>query len=375
MLCKRRKRLIGVFGALVSWWVVSVACRPANPGDNSTSAKSGNGPAVVLEWMGRGGGFSEWGGGGPCIYAESVEPSILDVWRWKEGSLEKRAEVPLPRCLGVSWMEPDRCIFGPVDDDDGEAIIMLKVRTGDDEDHVRWSVPHGWYCDMTQPSAAGHHVAVRVGDTTRAPGYASEHPRLQIGLVGPEADGISWVTTLVGECSGADINVRVVLPSDGGSYIAVGGWDNSLAMIDVHAKETLWVRKPGANAVFYAAFSPDAKVVYTGGTEGIVFALDVKTGETLSRWYATPTGRSEYGHRISCLSASPDGRWVAAGTGPEGLVFVGSTAESKLVKVLNHGGSTVLLVQFSPDSKALASFVPGTLKIWDVSLWGDDAGN
>ena len=97
--------------------------------------------------------------------------------------------------------------------------------------------------------------------------------------------------------------------------------------------------------------------------------MDVKTGNVVSRWYASASGQEEYGHRISCMAVSPDGRWVAAGTGPEGLVFVGSTATNKCVKILNHGMGTILLVHFSPDSKALATFVPGTLKVWNVTQW------
>jgi hypothetical protein len=98
------------------------------------------------------------------------------------------------------------------------------------------------------------------------------------------------------------------------------------------------------------------------------------TGKTLGCRSATESGAEEYGHRISCLAASADGRWVAAGTGPEGLTFVGSAAESRLVAVLEHGGRTVELVHFSPDSKALASFVPGTLKIWNVAQWDQSPG-
>ena len=92
----------------------------------------------------------------------------------------------------------------------------------------------------------------------------------------------------------------------------------------------------------------------------------------VNSWYATGSGRSEYGHRISALAVSPDGLWIAAGTGPEGLVFIVSSRNGKLVKILNHGLSTVELVSFSPDSKALATFVPGTLKMWRIDKWAQE---
>ena len=116
-------------------------------------------------------------------------------------------------------------------------------------------------------------------------------------------------------------------------------------------------------AAYYVTFSADSQVVYSGGGEGCVYGLDVRTGKEVSRWFATTSGKSEYGHRISDIAASPDGKYVAAGTGPEGLIWVFSTVDGKVLKVLNHGGSTVALVHFSPDSKALASFVPGSLKV------------
>ena len=190
---------------------------------------------------------------------------------------------------------------------------------------------------------------------------------MQVGVLEAATEELNWVVTLVGRRMGVNIGVRSVLPSDDGAYIAVAGWDNSVAMIDVQAKDVMWVKKPADEAALkYVAFSPDGEVVYAGGTMGVVYTMDVRTGRVLGRWCAALSGASEYGHRISCLAASADGRWVAAGTGPEGLVFVASTADSRRISVLDHGGSTILLVQFSPDSTALASFVPGSLKIWNM---------
>jgi WD40 repeat protein len=160
--------------------------------------------------------------------------------------------------------------------------------------------------------------------------------------------------------------------------VAVAAWDaeGGVTMIEVATKQKLWSRRPGSNVISYLAFSPDSRVVYGGGTEGAVYAMDVKTGNRLSRWYASASGKEEYGHRISSLAVSPDGRWIAAGTGPEGLVFVGSTATNKCVKILKHLDGilgSVAVVQFSPNSQALATFVPGTLRVWNVTQWDKTA--
>jgi WD40 repeat protein len=216
-----------------------------------------------------------------------------------------------------------------------------------------------------QTSGNGKYVAVCLVEDD-PPDRDPDHPRARIGLIGAEETEIAWVATVTGRRAGVAVGIRSVLPSNDGNYVAIGEWDNKIAMVDVRAGKVAWIKPPAA---CYLAFSPDSKEIYGGAVDGSVRALDVQTGNELGRWYATESGASEYGQRISCVAVSPDGRWVAAGAGIEGLVFVASAATNKVVTILNHGGATVLLVHFSPDSKALATFVPGTLKIWNVTQW------
>jgi WD40 repeat protein len=195
-----------------------------------------------------------------------------------------------------------------------------------------------------------------------------------LGLIAPRASEIKWVGTLGGKKDKkySANNIRRLAPTDNGAYVAAAGWDNGLALLDSSSGEQLWwTRPPNEVSSTYAAFAPDNKVIYTGGGEGCVYGLDVKTGKIVSQWFASKSGKSEYGHRISDIAVSPDGKWVAAGTGPEGLVWVFDAAKGKAVRILKHGGSTVLMVSFSPESSALVSFVPGSLKVWDVEQWSE----
>ena len=75
---------------------------------------------------------------------------------------------------------------------------------------------------------------------------------------------------------------------------------------------------------------------------------------------------------ISKVAASPDGRFVAAGTGPMGLVYLWSAQSGKRLKVFGHGGSTILILSFSPDSKALASVASGMIKVWRLPENAED---
>jgi hypothetical protein len=380
-------------GGTLSPWIMAtfcccviLGCREVSELTSPRGAGVADEPDAVLQWLGRGSGFMEWGCGGEYIYGVSVKPRVLSVWKWNGDRLtryedvfltgEDRVEVvsgkryalPPPDQWHPVWIAGDRCVYTGSSTSGAPAHVVV---TDKDTRAIQreWPLAEGWHCPIIQASATGQFVALCCREDSGAPGRDWDHPRVQVGLIGPEAKEINWVTTLVGRRSGCDITVRSVVPSNDGTYVAVAGWDNALAMIDVAARETLWIEKPGGRDPLYAVFSPDSQVAYVGGAEGAVYAVNVQTGKPCSRWYATLSGQEEYGHRISCLAVSPDGRWVAAGTGPEGLVFVGSTAANKLVTVLNHGGSTVLLVHFSPDSKALASFVPGTIKIWNVARW------
>jgi WD40 repeat protein len=218
--------------------------------------------------------------------------------------------------------------------------------------------------EVSRPSANGKHVVF--WNSLWAPPNTplAEACDVRFALIDRAKGAMDWVGRLKGRF-GADDTIRTVVPSDDGRYIAVAGWDTRVAILDVAQKKVLWVGKSEDEAyAAYVAFAPDNKLVYAGGTEGAVYGMEVKTGKIVSKWFASETGKEEYGHRISTISVSPDGRFVAAGTGPEGKVFVFSTKKGKLVKLLDHGGSTILITSFSPDSKRLGSVAAGRIKIW-----------
>lgn len=351
---------------------LSLACK-ANGLPQCRPTKSSS-PDALLQWASRGKGFSEWGCGGKYIYASEIvadnSTDLLDVWKWQGTTLDEPTEIKLPSSLAVSCFGEGLCLYWPVPRTHPESVEVMRVEQKAAPRSLR--TPEQWYCGFSGPSRNGRFLALGVvEDGPACPGHDYDHPRVKIGLLNEKAEEIQWVTTLVGKRAGADGTIGSIVPSDDAAYVAVGGWDNSVLMVDVAAGQEIWTKRPGRNQPACVGFSPDSKIVYAGGVEGAVFAMDVKTGAVLHQWYATTSGQREQGHEITCLAVSPDGRWVAAGTGPEGQVFVGSAAEGKLAAVLDHGMGTVLIVHFSPDSQALASWVPGTLKVWKVSQWDD----
>jgi WD40 repeat protein len=101
------------------------------------------------------------------------------------------------------------------------------------------------------------------------------------------------------------------------------------------------------------AFSPDGRTLYAGGTSGWVYAYEASSGRVTMRVLASRETKPVYGYRVSKVDVSPDGTLVAAGTGPDGDVYVWDTKTGKRVVVISSKGSTVSDLAFSPDSREL----------------------
>lgn len=351
----------------------AAACDKAAPSLPVLEARASEKPLQVLPWSGQGRARWECGCSGDAIWMISGQSKSFDAWKWKDGLLEKVVGVKLPETvrredgllekgvLDFVWAGKKRYFMIVAE---GARVITLTANEAQVNEPLRsWSASDSqWGVCFMYSSPNGEYVAL-----ASAPEDGNvPNPRYKIRLLNVATLTMSDVMILGGDQPIAD-NVRRVIPSDDGAYIAVAGWDNGVAMIDARHKKLLWSKRPPSEiSTTYAVFGPGNEVVYAGGGEGCVYEMAVADGEVVRRWFASPTGKSEYGHRISAIAISPDGKHVAAGTGPAGLVFVIEPKSGKAVKVLNHGGSTISLVHFSPDSRRLASFAAGTLKVWDV---------
>lgn len=356
-----RRRVWILVVVLITPCAALCACSPTEPDE-------------AVSWLGRGGGFREWKCGGAYIYGVSVEPKVMDIWRWKQGSVERYLEVPLEKLNAMDYVltGDEICLYSPLRQTETELRRICASKLPANDSLREWDLPRGWYCHLTQSSANAAYVgiALREDRIDSPPGFDRKVTRRMIGLVSSNARDLRWVATLrAGHASG---DIRSVLPSDDGAFIAVGGWDCGVAMIEVATQEVLWSQKPPEEAcAFYVSFSPDSRVIYAGGTSGFVHAMDTRTGKLLWRACASPSGGEEYGHRLTCLEASPNGQWVAAGTGPLGTVYVFSAVDGKRIEKLQHasGMASIALVHFAPDSSALATFIPGTIKVWKTADW------
>ena len=334
----------------------SIACRKGPP------------PAVPLQEAECTEGFAEWGLAENGFFGTSPENG-LEIWTWDGSSPKGQPGVRIRRATHVIPLANGSylaCESPRVPD----TSWPLVIRHPASPDPVReWAPPLHWgYRDIgisRSRKFAPLILKEDLGDPP--PGYNWRNPRLRIGLVDVDSLDLRWVLEHRGEVYG---DIRQITSSDDGKYIALAGWNNGIALVDAEAKAIKWTKKPAGSVSFgYALFSSDGLTLYAADAGGgCVYAFETQTGNVIRQCYATETGQSIYGHRISCLAISPDENWIAAGTGPEGQVFLMSTAPSGgKPTLLPHGLSTIRIVSFSPDSKYLASVAAGKIKVWAVS--------
>jgi tRNA A-37 threonylcarbamoyl transferase component Bud32 len=102
-------------------------------------------------------------------------------------------------------------------------------------------------------------------------------------------------------------------------------------------------------AVHSIAFSPDGRLLASGGEDHTVRLWDVATGREILplRGHTNP---------VRCVVFSPDGKRLAAGGGTEdGNVIVWDPASGEIVRTLSGDLRTVRGLAFSPDCKHLAT--------------------
>ncbi len=119
----------------------------------------------------------------------------------------------------------------------------------------------------------------------------------------------------------------------------------------------------GVTEVIYSvAFSPDARLIITGGYNHKAKLWDVETGKTI-KVFTGPTKDD----LIESVAFSPDGRSVLT-SGSDKVIRLWDIASGQEIRSFTGHTAWVNSVGFSPDGKyAVSGSWDGTIKIWDVS--------
>jgi predicted NACHT family NTPase len=125
--------------------------------------------------------------------------------------------------------------------------------------------------------------------------------------------------------------------------------------------------------VFVVAFSPDGKLLATGGSDGVVRCWEV----TSSRELLTCKGHSDL---VRSIAFSSDGQTLASGS-DDRTVKLWDCQSGECIQIWKGHSNLVCSVAFSPDGKTLASGSSDlTIKLWDchsgecVQTWQGHSG-
>lgn len=164
--------------------------------------------------------------------------------------------------------------------------------------------------------------------------------------------------------------IQAVLSADGkklasfGQYYVRNNEENTATTVqlwDVDGKKEIAKLKTGSAQVTAAKFSPDGKVVYTGGQGGPVEAWDATSGKRLMQFVT----RSNVGQK---LFVSADGKRLAASASDgTGAVQLWEAESGKRLGVGFAPSNTVEAVALPADGPAVAfGLYHQTLQVWTV---------
>jgi outer membrane protein assembly factor BamB len=287
----------------------------------------------------------------------------LAVWRWSDldaDPLVERFHSFMGAWLPTGWFVANP--YDPASLSTPAQPVAWNPSTGARRKFL--SLDSEWYPCALSVSQGGEWLCVRAG-------WAATDGRQRLGVVGADLAKVRWVATVSTPVYGphGTVEMRAVAVSEDGRYVAAGGvkmgaW---LLLAGVEEGAVLWeTTPPDSVSLADVAFSPDGKVVYAGGGTGRLYAFEVATGRAIRRGTVGEGPEAEYGHRISRVACSLDGRLVAAGTGPRGEVYVWDTRSGERLMTIDTQDATVMGLAFSPDSRLLATkgVFGRTVKVW-----------
>ena len=162
--------------------------------------------------------------------------------------------------------------------------------------------------------------------------------------------------------------------SAGGSRLVCGSQNGDATVFDVATGKSLSRFHHNGGRVTNGTLSPDGAVVAVAASDHKVHLWDVNSGKKIRE--------IDHPALVWGLAYSPDGRWLASGTGgtpigaistqrwpvgDDNTVRLWDASTGKLVRELKGHTHAVGAMAFSPDSRRLATGGgDGTLRLWDV---------
>jgi WD40 repeat protein len=156
-------------------------------------------------------------------------------------------------------------------------------------------------------------------------------------------------------------NIISVTFSPDAKRLATGDTNGDICLWQVADGQRGLSCKGHAGGILSVAFSPDGQMLVSGSYDHTVRLWDVTTGQCLNVLE---------GHTLWVWSVcwSPDGKTVASGA-VDGTIRLWDVATGECLRVLEDGSASILSVAFSPDGNTLVSgSIDHQVRLWDAGI-------
>jgi len=238
----------------------------------------------------------------------------------------------------------------------GSTVIISDIDTGESV-RLQSSHPHRGRVSSVRFSGCGEYVVSGSHDATAKIWKVGKGAEQVVSTLNADAGQVRCVA--VSPCGEAD---------EGPRFVVSGSFDGKIRVWDFENGQCIWSSPQGATPLNAVAFSPDGKLIASGGRDRAVtiWKWNGKAGEE-------PIQLKGHTGDVESVEFSPDGRRVVS-AGADGTIRIWSVA------ALSPGGRTyqsiqclqydeadateVLSVVFSPDGRFIIAAAGDTVKMW-----------
>jgi WD40 repeat protein len=313
-----------------------------------------------------------WVGEEPML-ALGLADGVVELVDGSNGKSAGRLE------LGGAWAEKAKDHFGKA-----SAVHQLAISPDGKIAVVQYGQRNGIFGVWDLPGRKLRHLTeTRIGTACLALAVTADN-RFRIAFQGRELSQCDLMSFDVGPAvdlkaafkpwaghTGLAITERGVFSADGKSYAQAAAWSNDVTNAALKTEVYAQSKKmgPTVRGLPALAFSPDGRILVTGGMDCALRFWDVETGKAVG-------DQTEHAASVLALAVSPDQRLLATGS-EDHKIRIREIATGKVLQVLEGPMRSITGLCFLPDNKTLVSrsteireqpYWAHTLRTWDWTM-------